>query len=130
MSFVLPSVQAREGNRVTWQTQWWGSYVFTNKRGCVTMSSSLTHIHTTRKLCVEQSITNTLTNNKTFLQLLIQKRQIIRAKLEFTQFFGGNSLHAQPALYSPRFTKLSSIKCVQIRTSGLCCSFVNNLNDS
>ncbi len=28
MSLVLPSVQAWEGNRVTWQTQWWSSYVF------------------------------------------------------------------------------------------------------
>ncbi len=28
MSLVLPSVQAREGNRVTWKTQWWCSYVF------------------------------------------------------------------------------------------------------
>ncbi len=25
------SVLAREGNRVTWQTQWWWSYVFANK---------------------------------------------------------------------------------------------------
>ncbi len=29
---------------------------------------------------------------------------------------------------SPRFTKLSSIKCVVI-TSGLCCSVASNLND-
>ncbi len=87
MSLVLPSVQAREGNRVAWQTQWWGSYVFANKRSCVTMSSSLTREHTyTQNSAFEQSITNTLTNNKTYLQLLIQKRQIIRAKLEFTQF--------------------------------------------
>ncbi len=88
MSFVLPSVQAREGNRVTWQTQWWGSYVFTNKRGCVTITGlSHTHTRNTQNSAFEQSITNTLTNNKTYLQLLIQKRQIIRAKLEFTQFF-------------------------------------------
>ncbi len=26
MSLVLPSVQAREGNRVAWHTQWWCSY--------------------------------------------------------------------------------------------------------
>ncbi len=31
MSLVLPSVQAREGNRVEWQTQWWCSYVFAHK---------------------------------------------------------------------------------------------------
>ncbi len=31
MSLGLPSVQAREGNRVTWQTQWWCSYVFAHK---------------------------------------------------------------------------------------------------
>jgi len=28
---VLPSVQTREGNRASWQTQWWCLYVFTNK---------------------------------------------------------------------------------------------------
>ncbi len=27
MSLVLPSAQARKRNRVTWQTQWWCSYV-------------------------------------------------------------------------------------------------------
>ncbi len=31
MSLVLPSVQAREWNRVALQTQWWCSYVFANK---------------------------------------------------------------------------------------------------
>ncbi len=58
MSLVLPSVQAREGNRVAWQTQWWCSYVFANKprlrrflTGCtlccdVTLSLSLSHTHT------------------------------------------------------------------------------------
>ncbi len=31
MSLVLPSVQARKGNRVTGHTQWWSSYVFAHK---------------------------------------------------------------------------------------------------
>uniref|UniRef100_A0A672N1F6 Uncharacterized LOC107560863 n=1 Tax=Sinocyclocheilus grahami TaxID=75366 RepID=A0A672N1F6_SINGR len=36
------------------------------------------------------------------------------------------TLSVDPALYSSRFKKLSSIKCdAQIRTSGLCCSVVN-----
>ncbi len=40
--------------------------------------------------------------------------------------FFRNSLCAQPALYSPRFTKLLSKKCVaQMWTFGLCCSVVN-----
>ncbi len=73
------------------------------------------------------------TNNKTYLQSLIQKCQIVIAKSEFTLcrvfFFFFNSLRAQPAFYSSRFTKLSSIKCVaQIRTFGLFCCVVNNLN--
>ncbi len=52
MSLVLQSVQAREGKRVTWQTQWWCSYVFANKpRLCcdsVSLSHTRTHIHTRR----------------------------------------------------------------------------------
>ncbi len=90
-----------------------------------------THIYThdAQNSAFEQSIANTSTNNKTYLQSLIQKRQIVIAKSEF--LFLGNSFRAQPALYFPRFTKLLSIKCVsQIRTSGLCCSVVINLNDS
>ncbi len=31
MSLFLPWLQARKGNKVAWQTQWWCSYVFTNK---------------------------------------------------------------------------------------------------
>ncbi len=49
MPLVFPSVQAREGNRVAWQTcsSWWCSYVFANKRGCdLTVSPSLTHAST------------------------------------------------------------------------------------
>ncbi len=61
MSLVLPSVQAREGNRVAWQTQWWSSYVFAHKPRLrqltplwcdplsLSLSLSLTHTHTTRK---------------------------------------------------------------------------------
>ncbi len=63
MSLVLPSVQAWEGNRVTWQTQWWSSYVFANKPRlwCDHVSLSRTrehththtHTHTRRaKLCI------------------------------------------------------------------------------
>ncbi len=143
MSLVLPSVQAREGNRVAWQTQWWRSYVFAHKprfRLFLTHSthstvmwpcSPHTHTHThthdayAQNSTFDQSIANTWTNNKTYLQSLIHKCQIVIAKSELTHFFR-NSLHAQPALYSPRFTKLSSIKCVaQIRTFGLCCCVVN-----
>ncbi len=45
MSLVLPSVQAQEGNRVAWQTQWWCSYVFANKPR-VSLSHTSTHTHT------------------------------------------------------------------------------------
>ncbi len=95
----------------------------------------LTHTHTNthmRNSAFEQSIANTWTNNKTYLQSLIQKHQIVIAKSELTHFlfyFFWNRLCAKPALHSTRFTKLSSIKCAaQIRTFGLCCSVVNNLN--
>ncbi len=46
--------------------------------------------HTTRyaqNSAFEQSIANTWTNNKTYLQSLIQKRQIVIAKSELTLFF-------------------------------------------
>ncbi len=49
-----------------------------------------THTHTTRYVqnsAFEQSIANTWTNNKTYLQSLIQKCQIVRAKSELTLFF-------------------------------------------
>ncbi len=55
-----------------------------------------THTHTTRyaqNSAFEQSIANTWTNNKTYLQLLIQKCQIVRAKSELFFFFW-NSLRA------------------------------------
>ncbi len=72
MSLVLPSVPAREGNRVAWQTQWWYSYVFAHKprlrqyltsctlRCDVTLSLSLS------LTLSPLSIANTLTNNKTY----------------------------------------------------------------
>ncbi len=128
MSLVLPSVQAREGNRVTWQTHWWCSYVFAHKPRwrqltplkcdpvSLSLSLSHTHTHNAHNSAFEQSIANTLTNNKTYLQSLIQKRQIVIAKSELTLFFVWKS-ELTPALHSPRFTKLSSIKFVaQIRT--------------
>ncbi len=56
---VILSVQARKGNRVAWQTQWWCSYVFAVHKprlrwfltGCtlrcdVTLFPSHTHTHT------------------------------------------------------------------------------------
>ncbi len=94
------------------------------------MQGSNTHtydtlLYTVQNSAFEQLIANTSTNNKTYLQSLIRKRQIVIAKSELTLFFR-NSFCAQPALYSPRFTKRSSIKCVaQIWTFGLCCSVVN-----
>ncbi len=49
-----------------------------------------------------------------------------QSKVGIDPFFFRNSLRAQPALHSTRFTKLSSIKCIaQIGTFGLCCSVVN-----
>ncbi len=64
----------------------------------------LTHTHSratryAQNSAFEQSIANTWTNNKTYLQSLIQKRQIVRAKSEFTFFFlFRNSLRAQPMI--------------------------------
>ncbi len=43
----------------------------------------------------EQSIANTWTNNETYLQLLIQKRQIVIAKLELTLLFFIDFVHSQ-----------------------------------
>ncbi len=47
MSLVLPPFQARGGNRVTWQTRWWSSYVFAYKPrlwcGLVSLSHTLEH---------------------------------------------------------------------------------------
>ncbi len=84
MSLVSPSVQAREGNRVAWQTQWWSSYVFANKprlrlflTGCtlrcdVTLSLSLSHTQTAIKIAdvlwcdpVSLSLSHTHTMRKT-----------------------------------------------------------------
>ncbi len=94
----------------------------------VPLTHTHTHTHTARyaqNSTFEQSIANTWTNNKTNLQSLIRKCQIVIAKSKLPRFFT-NSLRAQQALYSPWFTKLSSIKCVsQIRTFGLCCCVVN-----
>ncbi len=144
VSFISSS---REGNRVAWQTQWIYPYVFAVNKprlrlfltGCtrrcdVTLFPSHTHTHThthtntryTQNSPFEQSISNTWTNDKTYLELL--KRQIVGAKLEFTFFFFFflNSLRAKPALNSTRFKKLLSIKCVvHIWTFWLYCSAVN-----
>ncbi len=98
VSFISSS---RKGNRVTWQTQWWCSYVFavhkprlrrflTGCTPCCDVTLFPSHTHTTRykqNSAFEQSIANTWTNNKTYLQLLIQKRQIVIAKSELTLFF-------------------------------------------
>ncbi len=46
MSLVLPSVQAWEGNRVTWQTQWWSSYVFAHKLRSPSLTHASTHTNT------------------------------------------------------------------------------------
>ncbi len=43
--------------------------------------------HYVQNSAFEQSIANTWTNNKTYLQSLDQKHQIVRAKSELTQFF-------------------------------------------
>jgi len=46
MSWVLSSVQARERNRVTWQTQWWCLYVFAvHSWLCCDVTLSLSHTH-------------------------------------------------------------------------------------
>ncbi len=89
-----------------------------------------THTHTTRYVqnsAFEQSIANTWTNNKTYLQSLIQKRQIVIAKSEFTLFFFLFFIafvHSQPCTLLG--SRNSSIKCAaKIRTFGLCCSVVN-----
>ncbi len=96
VSFISSS---RKGNRVTWQTQWW--CICSTQAAVKTISDRLytllwcdpvplTHTHTTRykqNSAFEQSIANTWTNNKTYLQLLIQKRQIVIAKSELTLFF-------------------------------------------
>ncbi len=87
MSFVLPSVQAREGNSHMTDTVMRLVCVYKQARWCDHVFLSHTHTHNTQNSAFEQSITNTSTNNKTYLQLLIQKRQIIIAKLEFTQSF-------------------------------------------
>ncbi len=78
----------------------------------LSLSLSLTHTHThthrdthtqnvllytAQNSAFEQSIANTSTNNKTYLQSLIQKHQIFRAKSEFTLFFFfWNSICAHP----------------------------------
>ncbi len=70
--------------------------------------------HTRRKTPLfEQSIANTWTKNKTYLQSLIQKRQIVKAKSNFF-FFIYFFLIAfmQTALYCLRLTKRLSIKFV------------------
>ncbi len=64
MSLVFPSVQAWEGNRVAWQTQWWSSYVFANKprlrwflMGCTLrcdVTLSLTHTRAHAHTCNSQ----------------------------------------------------------------------------
>ncbi len=70
----------------------------------------LTYTHTTRNAqnsAFEQSIANTWTNNKTYLQSLIQKRQIIIAKSELTLFFLEIAfVHSQPCtLLQPQIRK-------------------------
>ncbi len=111
MSLVLRSVQAREGNRVTWQQ---------GRRFAFDIVGSRDINPTPQNSAFEQSIANSSTYNKTYLQSLIQKRQIVK-----TYNFFLNSFCAQLAFYSPRFTKLSSKCIVQIRTFGLCCSVVS-----
>ncbi len=64
MSLVLPSVQAQEGNRVAWQTQWWSSYVFAHKPRCdVTVSPSLRQAST--HASTHRSYTHTRTHART-----------------------------------------------------------------
>ncbi len=63
MSLVLPSVQARKRNRVTWQTQWWRSYVFAHKPRLWCDRVSLSHTHTrthTRRCDVTLSLSLSL----------------------------------------------------------------------
>ncbi len=67
-----------------------------------TVFPSHTHTHTTpyvQNSAFERSIANTSTNNKTYLQLLIQKRQIVIAKSQFTLFFIYPSCTASLVLY-------------------------------
>ncbi len=91
-------------NRVAWQTQWWCSYVFavfcSTPLWCdpVPLTHTHTHTHThtphtrtrththhththmtryVQNSAFKQSIANTWTNNKTYLQSLIQKHQIV-----------------------------------------------------
>ncbi len=95
-SFRVLSVQARKENRVV--TLWWCSYVFAVHKprlrrflmGC-TLCCDVTLFlsHTTRyaqNAAFDQSKANTWTNNKAYLQSLIQKHQIVIAKSDFTHF--------------------------------------------
>ncbi len=99
---------------------------------CLSLSLSHTHTHDAHYSTLaqisafEQSVANTWTNNKT-LKVADSEAPDCQSKVGIDPFcFFRNSLRAQPALYSPRFTKLSSIKCVaQIWTFVLCCSVVN-----
>ncbi len=52
LSFTI--ISSREGNRVTWQTQWWSSYVFAHKplSWCDRVSLSHKHEHTHTKCCI------------------------------------------------------------------------------
>ncbi len=90
LSSYFYQFKPEKGNRVAWQTQWWCLYVFCSTQAAVKM------IIYAQNSAFEQSIANTWTNNKTYLQLLIQKRQIVIAKSELTlfKFFFRNSLHA------------------------------------
>ncbi len=102
VSFTISSNPKKEQSHMT-DTVMMLVYIFSTQAAVKTISVGLytplwcdlvplthTHTHThdvlRAKLRIWQSIANTWTNNKTYLQSLIQKRQIVTAKLELTLF--------------------------------------------